>query len=404
MTANPMSLRADVTAPAFDQDWPGLATVLDWFKTDIPNGVHPALDVIPMMTNAEFTSLVGSIRTIGLLHPILVTADGQLLDGRHRLMACYVAKQEPRFHMSRMPGDPWDTVWSLNVARASYSPEQIRAVMAAVAAGSPATVAVEQSALLTAALGYAASGLPVFPCVPGAKHPITAHGFKDGTTDLDQIRRWWTATPEANIGVPTGAGTFDVLDVDVKGVGDQAGFVALAKLARAGLVKGSFRTVNTPSGGAHLYFRPSGNTSTTKAKHRLDVRGAGGYVVVPPSTVNGRAYVIHSDDPTATGTLDWPACLRLLDPPRSLVRASTPPRSIGPKSTRPGKLAHLVNWVGKQPEGNRNSGLYWACCQACKDGVEDLAPLIAAGVEVGLTEAEARATAASARFRMVASK
>ena len=42
------------------------------------------------------------------------------------------------------------------------------------------------SELVTAALKIAARGKPVFPCNV-EKKPITAHGFKDATTDRDTI-------------------------------------------------------------------------------------------------------------------------------------------------------------------------------------------------------------------------
>lgn len=36
-----------------------------------------------------------------------------------------------------------------------------------------------------------ASGIAVFPCKPWPdKLPLTKHGFKDATTDLDQITAW----------------------------------------------------------------------------------------------------------------------------------------------------------------------------------------------------------------------
>ena len=41
---------------------------------------------------------------------------------------------------------------------------------------------------------------------------MTPHGFLDATTDAGQIEAWWTARPDANIGMPT-AGLL-VVDVD----------------------------------------------------------------------------------------------------------------------------------------------------------------------------------------------
>ena len=46
---------------------------------------------------------------------------------------------------------------------------------------------------------YAALGIPVFPCKPYDKQPLTAHGFHDATTKPDQIDEWWSDYPNANV-------------------------------------------------------------------------------------------------------------------------------------------------------------------------------------------------------------
>ena len=69
--------------------------------------------------------------------------------------------------------------------------------------------------LLMAALRYAELGYPVFPCVPGGKAPLTEHGFHDATVDPEQIERWWTQHPSANIGIPTEG--LVVIDIDGDG-------------------------------------------------------------------------------------------------------------------------------------------------------------------------------------------
>jgi Bifunctional DNA primase/polymerase, N-terminal len=95
---------------------------------------------------------------------------------------------------------------------------------------------VTSSSLVEAALSYARRGWPVFPlhnplnggcscgkseCQNVGKHPHTAHGLKDATTDEAQIRRWWRQWPDANIGGVTGeASGFIVMDVDPPHGGD----------------------------------------------------------------------------------------------------------------------------------------------------------------------------------------
>ena len=56
-------------------------------------------------------------------------------------------------------------------------------------------------------------GFPVFPCKQD-KSPLTPHGFKDATTDLDIIEKYWNRHPNALIGVPTG-GVSDLFVIDI---------------------------------------------------------------------------------------------------------------------------------------------------------------------------------------------
>lgn len=167
------------------------------------------------------------------------------------------------------------------------------------------------SKLLTAALDYAKRGLPVFPihsptsdgqCDCGnpkcqgngrAKHPRTANGHLDATTDAVQIREWWDQWPNANIGMPTGerSGVF-VLDIDVdpgdpkKGKPPVDGYAELKRLLNeCGSLPKTPKT-RTGRGGEQRFYRypdtPVKN-STSKIGHGLDIRGEGGYVILPPS-------------------------------------------------------------------------------------------------------------------------
>jgi hypothetical protein len=66
-----------------------------------------------------------------------------------------------------------------------------------------------------AALGYSQQGIPVFPADPLDKKPLINGGFKNATTDENQIRDWWQRWPNAMIAAPTGAASnMWVVDVD----------------------------------------------------------------------------------------------------------------------------------------------------------------------------------------------
>jgi hypothetical protein len=72
--------------------------------------------------------------------------------------------------------------------------------------------------LAQAAEFYASHGIPIFPLAPRSKHPLKhSRGFYDATTELEQVRRWWSEHPEANIGVALGepSGRW-LLDADAK--------------------------------------------------------------------------------------------------------------------------------------------------------------------------------------------
>jgi len=137
--------------------------------------------------------------------------------------------------------------------------------------------------MLRAALSYAARGVPVFPCEPSGKRPLTANGFWDATTDRALIRGWWGRWPEANVGVPTGrASGLLVLDVDAA-----EGLESIAELELLlGQAPPTARAI-TGRGGEHLYFRAPSDVEVRNSAGflgaGLDVRGEGGYVIVPPS-------------------------------------------------------------------------------------------------------------------------
>lgn len=155
------------------------------------------------------------------------------------------------------------------------------------------SIDLDQSAALASwALAYAAAGVPIVPlftplpdgscscrradCRRIGKHPRTPNGLTDASTKLDTVAAWWTRWPDANIGGVTGV-VFDVCDVDgshgvvaVRDVLDQASH------GRAPLVR-------TGGGGWHLFFAPTGHGNRGKMLPDVDWRGAGGYVVLPPS-------------------------------------------------------------------------------------------------------------------------
>jgi Bifunctional DNA primase/polymerase, N-terminal len=162
------------------------------------------------------------------------------------------------------------------------------------------------SAVLEAAMEYAARGWPVFPChsrigpcctcgkaecASPAKHPRTRNGLKDATTDPVKVRQWFLLSwppGYVNIGIATGV-AFDALDVD--GPDAEAALDGhLGHLAPADDETIDGPTVKTGRGW-HVYLEPTGHRNRTGIIPGVDWRGAGGYVVAPPSVhYNGSRY------------------------------------------------------------------------------------------------------------------
>jgi hypothetical protein len=209
--------------------------------------------------------------------------------------------------------------------------------------------------LLAAALLRAAAGHPVFPCVPAGKRPLTSHGLLDASTDEQQIRAWWRKVPTANLAVPTGVASYDVLDVDLRPSG--SGYPAFHQLLRAGLLDTHSHAVLTPSGGMHAYFTGTDQPSARLPAQHLDFKATGGYVLAPPSVVGGRTYELLHRTPGPHGPLRWAAVRELLAP----AAAARPTRQIGTVTIEP-----LARWVSQLPEGQRNAGTFWAACRAAE--------------------------------------
>jgi hypothetical protein len=254
--------------------------------------------------------------------------------------------------------------------------------------------------LPSAANVLAAHGVPVFPCTPGGKRPLTAHGFLEASTDPATVGSWWDRWPDANIGVPTGpVSGVDVVDVDVHSAGTGFGYFEQAR--RAGLVDGWIWLVRTPSGGAHAYFPSDGDREQRSwqvpGKH-IDFRGDGGYIIVAPSRVTTDDGASHSYRHIAVArhhdprSVDAARLRTFLDPPRPRQR----PVDLPPVGARPDRLAA---YVASRLEGGRNRSLFWAACRMAEEGHDfntATSLLTEAACSAGLPEREARTTIQSA--------
>lgn len=170
---------------------------------------------------------------------------------------------------------------------------------------------------LAAALSYAARGWAVFPlhwptasgcscgttgCENAGKHPRTRNGLGDATTNVEQVRAWWRAAPQANVGIRTGNGLV-VVDIDPRHDGDATWEGVLLAVGGRSMLPDTCEVI-TGGGGRHIYLtsdEPVPN-SANRIGPGVDVRGEGGYVVAPPSLhVSGRRYLWEASSDPADG-------------------------------------------------------------------------------------------------------
>jgi hypothetical protein len=85
--------------------------------------IHPS-HCFPLLPDDELQYLAQDIKKNGLFKPIIVDDEGQLVDGRNRLLACEIAGVEPRFEKMPAGWDARDYMLSVNLIRKSISKSQ----------------------------------------------------------------------------------------------------------------------------------------------------------------------------------------------------------------------------------------------------------------------------------------
>ncbi len=223
------------------------------------------------------------------------------------------------------------------------------------------------------ALSYACMGWPVFPLhnkkpfeflTPGVK----SHGYKDATTDLERIEALWAIHPTACIGLATGklSGVL-VLDMDVP-----EGYKSLQTLQQQYAPLPETRRSRTGNKGLHYFFQYPDDGYVYKSAVGLagyegvDIRAAGGYVVLPPSKLYGNLKYLWGNPDTAIAPL--PIWLR------DLLREAQQRQESIPHGVRfarnPGEY-WLAQALQRAQEGNRNDVGFWMACQLRDDHISE---------------------------------
>jgi len=203
-----------------------------------------------------------------------------------------------------------------------------------------------ENELLIAALKYAAAGWKLHPCRLD-KTPYLKDWPGKATNDPDRIREWWSKWPDASIGCATGevSGMW-VLDADLPD-----GPPEIEKMQLPPTL-----TQKTGGGGFQYFWNSNGTeirNSARKVGPGLDVRGNGGYVILPPSK--------HPSG----GQYTWIRMQKVADAPEELVQKAAKPPAPERDRTLPGDttpygqaaLAQEITRLSAAQPGERNAAL-----------------------------------------------
>jgi len=124
--------------------------------------------------------------------------------------------------------------------------------------------------MLENALAYLKKGMSVIPVGVDKKPIIAWQMYQEQLPTEKQVKDWWEKNPFANIGIITGK-ISGITVVDVEKDGDPS-FLPATLIAKTG------------GGGWHYYYKyAEGIGNKARIRPYVDIRGNGGFVVVPPS-------------------------------------------------------------------------------------------------------------------------
>ena len=204
-----------------------------------------------------------------------------------------------------------------------------------------------ENTMLSAALAYSRQGIACLALVPNQKiplnHPLQPNGSKSATTDEETLTKIFTDHADSNLGIACRE-NFVVVDIDGR-EGEEA-------MILAGLKIPNCRKHRTPRG-FHILLEPDTDLSQTAGLFtKVDVRNgaSNGYIVAPPSVVDGKRYEVFSDLPLGR----WDALVEYARANKQSSRPRTAPAQGWGDVTQPSWASDLLR--GGAPEGERNSG------------------------------------------------
>lgn len=156
--------------------------------------------------------------------------------------------------------------------------------------------AMKNNKILTEALRYLSLGFSIIPVGRDKKPLIPWKKYQKEKATSEEIKEWIIRFPDMNIGAVTGA-ISGIVVVDVEKEGSTEGIAPTA-------------TVKTGGDGWHFYYKHPGRPISNSARliaPLTDIRGDGGYVVLPPSIhSSGNTYKWSDSAPIEQGFSNLP--------------------------------------------------------------------------------------------------
>jgi len=143
---------------------------------------------------------------------------------------------------------------------------------------------------------YLQYGLKIFPVVQNGKTPLIREWQKDCSSEYMQVLYWYENAKDCNWGMPATPNNLFVIDLD-RHDPNKDGVVNFNKLLRD-IECYDCRTLEqeTPSGGCHLIFKSNEILKSVPNSSNIFIDYPGidcrsdGYIVIDPSTINGKQY------------------------------------------------------------------------------------------------------------------
>lgn len=137
-------------------------------------------------------------------------------------------------------------------------------------------------------------GWKVFPVKAGTKEPAMFGWAQEATDDPSQIEAWSIQYPNCNWGLAAGPSGLGIIDID----GEDGEESLFAFEMEYGQLPHS-REHKSARGGRHIIFSGDIAPSASKLGKKLDTRGRNSYILIPPSTFEGKPYEVIADRPIA---------------------------------------------------------------------------------------------------------